>query len=255
MEYIFIILYFILGSVMGSFFYVVATRLSRQESIISPSSHCDYCNHKLKWYELIPVLSYIIQRGRCRKCKKTLSLSYPVIEIITGVLYAVNYHVFGFSYTALISLIFISALIIVIISDIEYMIILDEVLIVSVILIIIVNILDVGLFHTFEKIGYGCISFLTMYVIKLLGDHLFQKESLGGGDIKLLFLFGLVLGYPIAILTIFMATFIAFPIAIYILISNKDSLIPFGPFLCMSAILMNIWGISFSEIINFIIKI
>ena len=252
--YIYIII-FIFGSIMGSFLNVLAVRLSNNESIIYPRSHCHNCNHKLKWYELIPIISYIIQKGKSRCCHTRIPISYLIVEIVTGALYCTAYHSFGFTNELIISLIFISSLIVVIISDIEYMIILDEVLITGVILIIITMIFSIGLFPTFEHIGYGCLAFLTMYAVKLVGDALFKKESLGGGDIKLMFLFGLVLGYPIAVLTIFLATFIAFPIAIYVLFSSKDNLIPFGPFLCMSAILMNISGVTFTEIINFIIQI
>ena len=93
-----------------------------------------------------------------------------------------------------------------------------------------------------------------MYAIKLLGDKLFKRESLGGGDIKLMFLFGLVLGYPLAVCTIFLATFIAFPIAIIIMFLDKENVIPFGPFLSMSAILLLISKISFTDIIKFLIK-
>ena len=255
MEKIFLVIFFILGSVMGSFFHVVASRLSKGESIVKPGSHCHYCNHNLKWYELIPIFSFLFLRGKCSKCSAKLPLSYLLIEIITGILYSVAFHVFGFSYDLIIGLIFISSLITVIISDIEYMIILDEVLILATIFIIIFMTISSGLYYTFEHIGYGALAFLTMYGVKLLGDNLFKKESLGGGDIKLLFLFGLVLGYPLAMCSIFLATFIAFPVALYILFSSKDNIIPFGPFLCMSAVLLLIWGIKFSEIINFIIQI
>ena len=85
------VIFFILGSVMGSFFHVVATRLSNDESIISPGSHCHVCDHKLKWYELIPIISYLIQRGKCRKCHEVLPLSYIIIELVTGMLYTVCY--------------------------------------------------------------------------------------------------------------------------------------------------------------------
>ena len=83
----FYVIFFILGSVMGSFFHVVATRMSNEESIVTPSSHCHICDHKLKWYELIPIVSYLIQGGKCRKCKETLPLSYLIIEVVTGILY------------------------------------------------------------------------------------------------------------------------------------------------------------------------
>ena len=105
-----------------------------------------------------------------------------------------------------------------------------------------------------NKILSAILAFITMYVIKLIGDHLFKRESMGGGDIKLMFLFGLVIGYPLSICNIFLATFIAFPIAIYLLLSRKDNLIPFGPFLAMAAILIHISKIDINSVIDFILK-
>ena len=83
---------------------------------------------------------------------------------------------------------------------------------------------------------------------------MFKQESLGGGDIKLMFLVGLVIGYSMSICNIFLATFIAFPIALYLLIRKKDNIIPFGPFLGMSAIILYVWGLSFTDIIGFLIN-
>ena len=94
MEKLYLIFFFILGSIMGSFYHVLATRLSKGMSIIRPASHCEKCNHELKWYELIPILSYIFQGGKCRKCKTPLPLSYLLMEICSGMLFAVCYHVF-----------------------------------------------------------------------------------------------------------------------------------------------------------------
>lgn len=253
MDTLYIIIFFIFGSIMGSFYHVLSTRMSKGLSFIKPPSHCEKCNHQLKWYELIPIVSYIIQKGKCRWCKTELPISYLLIEICTGILFAVCYHVFGFSIELISALIFVSALIIVIVSDIEYMIILDEVLIVSVFSIIIVNIIDIGLYKTTLNILSGIGAFITMLLIKKLGDIIFKQESLGGGDIKLMFLIGLVIGYPMAICNIFFATFIAFPIALFLLIFKKDNIIPFGPFLSMSAILLYIWGLTFTDIINFLI--
>ena len=254
MDSLYIIIFFVLGSIMGSFYHVVATRLSKEESIIKPPSHCESCNHKLKWYEMIPIISYIIQGGKCRHCKAKISPSYLLIEVCTGILFAVCYHVFGLSIELITSLIFVSALIIIIISDIEYMIIPDEVLIFATFGIIIIDIIDVGLYEATLKVLSGIGAFATMLLIKKMGDKLFKQESLGGGDIKLMFLIGLVLGYPMSICNIFFATFIAFPIALYFLISKKDNIIPFGPFLSMSGILLYIWGITFTDIITFLIR-
>ena len=237
---------------MGSFFHVVATRMSNDESIITPSSHCHICDHKLKWYELIPIVSYIIQGGKCRKCGSYLPLSYLVIEIVTGILYAVCYHEYGLSPELIISVIFISILIIVIVSDIEYMIILDEVLVfgsvITIIFYLILYGLDVTVYHVLD----AALAFVAMYALKLLGDFIFKKESLGGGDIKLMFFFGLVIGLPLSVVTIFVATFIAFPIALFVLFSRRDNMIPFGPFLSMAAILILISGINIDDIVNII---
>ena len=263
MEWLYLIVFFIFGAVMGSFYHVVATRLSNDESIIYPASHCPKCNHKLSWYENIPVMSYLFLRGRCKECHSSIPLSYLIVEIVTGLLFAVSFHCFHFSYNQIISLIFISTMIIVIVSDIEYMIILDEVLIAGALLIIItflivlimedgiyIGILELILAHIVPGVG----AFLAMYALKLFGDRAFRKESLGGGDIKLMFLFGLVLGFPLAICTIFLATFIAFPIALIVMFTNRENIIPFGPFLSMSAILILISKVDFSRIVDFLIK-
>lgn len=253
MENLYLLIFFIFGSIMGSFYHVLANRVSRGESIISPPSHCENCNHQLKWYELIPIISYIIQGGKCRKCHTKMHMSYLLMEICTGVLFAVCYHAFGLTLELITSLVFVSSLIIIIISDIEYMIILDEVLIVSIFAIIIVDIFNIGIYDTCIKILSGLGAFATMLLIKKLGDAIFKQESLGGGDIKLMFLVGLVIGYPMAICNIFLATFIAFPIALLLLITKKDNIIPFGPFLSMSAIILYIWGLTFTDIITFIL--
>ena len=254
MQTILYIIFFIIGAIMGSFFHATATRLAKEESIIKPSSHCHYCNHKLKWYELIPIISFIIQKGRCTSCKKKLPISYIIIEIATGILYSISYHAFGLGSELIIALSFISILIINIISDIEYMIILDEVLLFGICLIIILYFFLFD-FHTCAyHIIDGIIDFFIMYAIKIIGDLVFKRESMGGGDIKLMYLFGLVVGYKLSIVTIFLATFIAFPIAIVILISRKNNLIPFGPFLSMAAILILISKVNINEIIGFLIS-
>ncbi len=254
MEIFYKIMFFIIGAVMGSFFHVVATRLSNDESIIKPGSHCPKCNHYLKWYENIPIISYLLLRGKCSKCKSKIPLSYIVVEIVTGLLYAACYHSFKFSFDLIVALTFVSTLVTVIVSDIEYMIILDEVLIFSTLLLAILYIfgkgLEVAAYHIYSGVG----AFLAMYAIKWIGDKAFKKESLGGGDIKLMFLFGMVLGLPMSICTIFLATFIAFPVALIILFSDKENIIPFGPFLSMAAILIMVSKIQLTDLLELIIK-
>lgn len=254
MDAFIIIMFFIIGTIMGSFFHVVATRLSNDESIIYPNSHCPRCNHYLKWYENIPVISYLLLKGKCRKCNSKIPISYLIVELITGLLFSVCYNSFGLTLQLIISLIFVSSLIIVIISDIEYMIILDEVLIVSTLIIALIYIFGFGLKEAAYHIYAGIGAFLAMYTIKIIGDKAFKKESLGGGDIKLMFLFGLVLGFPMSICTIFLATFIAFPIALIILFSSKENVIPFGPFLSMAAILILVSKLNLTDILEMLIS-
>ena len=251
MEVFYLVIFFVFGTVFGSFFHVVATRLANDLSIIKPGSHCPRCNHFLKWYENIPIFSYIFLRGKCSSCSAKIPISYLVVEIITGLLFSVCYHSFGLTREILIALVFVSSLIIVIISDIEYMIILDQVLIAGTFLIIIIYAVFFGLEECAYSIYSGIGAFLAMYLIKLLGDKVFNKESLGGGDIKLMFLFGLVLGFPMSIVTIFLATFIAFPVALFILFTNRDNVIPFGPFLSMAALLLFVSKFDIGDILGF----
>lgn len=254
MEWYFLVIFFVFGTVMGSFYHVVATRLSNDESIIYPSSHCLKCNHKLRWYENIPIISYVMLRGRCSSCHSSIPISYFIVEIVTGLLFAVCFHSFKLSFDLVIALVFVSSLVIVIVSDIEYMIILDEVLMFSSLLIVILYLFGVGFEQTAYHVYAGIGSFMTMYAIKILGDKAFKKESLGGGDIKLMFLFGIVIGYSLSICTIFLATFIAFPIALFILFTDRENIIPFGPFLSMAAILLLVSKLSLVDILNFLVR-
>ena len=92
------ILFGIIGTILASFYMVVAHRLPKEESIVTPPSHCEYCNHKLGPLDLIPVLSYLFLKGKCRYCKKHLSITYPLIELVQGLLFALGYYLYGLSY-------------------------------------------------------------------------------------------------------------------------------------------------------------
>jgi len=239
MEYYYLIVFFILGSVMGSFYNVVGERMPKGESILRPKySYCPNCNKRLKWYELIPIFSYIIQLGKCRNCKKEISAMYLFIEIVTGALFAVSYYSFGISYELIISLALVSFFSIVIVSDLTYMIIPDEVTLVTSIIIIIANFLNLGIKGGFIQLGYGVITFTFMYLIMLLGNFLFKKESLGGADVKLMFIAGLALHPILGILVVFIASCIALPISLIILLTDNEHMIPFGPFLVASIVLL-----------------
>lgn len=245
-----VLLFFVLGTVFGSFYNVVGYRVPKGESLIYPSSHCTKCNHKLGALELIPILSFLFLGGKCKKCKDKISWFYPIFEFISGILFALSFVVYGFSLECLLSIVFISMLLIIIISDYQTMTIPDSILIVFSIFIIILKYFIVGI----EGIGISLLhalgAFVFMLLLKLFGDFLFKKESMGGGDIKLLAVFGLMFGFPMSIVSVFLAAIIGFPISLIMLKNHNSHEIPFGPFLAVSAILIVLLKIDMNYIIN-----
>ncbi len=233
MKALYSIFIFILGLIMGSFYNVVGLRLPKKQSLITPRSHCPECNHQLKWYENIPVLSYLFLKGKCKNCKEPISLMYPLIELLTGIMFLLNYLLFDFTEPFYISLVISSLLSIIFVSDTKYYIIDDEPLIAATILIIIIRFIFEGPSCMLNIIVGGTSAFLFAYSLRIFGFIVFKQEALGGGDIKLSFLAGIILGGKLGILYIIFASFLAFPYAIYISF-KKSNMVPFGPFLITS---------------------
>ena len=229
---------FIIGLIMGSFFGVVGSRLPEGKSIFKPRSHCTYCNHELKWYELIPVFSYVIQGGKCRSCKKKLSIFYILVELITGILFALSYFVFGYTNEFFISLLISSFLVITIVSDINYLIIPDEVTLFFSSMVFLLKLCLYGPKIALYSILSGILMFCLMYCIMILGNKMFKKESLGGADIKLMFFIGLILTPSLSIFNIFVSSVLALPVSLISLSRNKNNVIPFGPFLLMGTLII-----------------
>ena len=180
MQTYYLVIVFIYGLLLGSFYNVVGYRVPNNISILKPRSFCPKCKHELRWYELLPVLSYIIQRGKCKKCKCSISIFYPIIELLTGLLFALSYYLFGFSLEFLISILTVSFLVIVIVSDFNYLIIPDEVTITFSILSIVIQLIFGGFSLAVTSLIYGLFLFGLMLVIMLLGNKIFKEESLGG---------------------------------------------------------------------------
>ena len=143
-------------------------------------------------------------------------------------------------------------LVIVIVSDIRYMVICDEVLIIGNILIFILLIISIGFKASMMSLIYGIASLLIMLSIKTLGDIIFKKESMGGGDIKLMFTFGLVLGIPSSVASIFIASFIGLPISLIMMKKNSSHELPFGPYLSIGAIILLLSGV---DVVNVLVNI
>ncbi|HHT38098.1 MAG TPA: prepilin peptidase [Mollicutes bacterium] len=252
-ELLYATLFFILGIIMGSFYNVVGYRLPNNISLIKPSSHCPNCNKKLGFFELIPIISYIIQFGKCKKCKQRISIFYPIIELSSGLLFALSYLVFGLTSELFVALVFSSTLLIVILTDIKYMIISDEVLLFSGIMIIIGRLMtDYEITALLLNI---IIPFMFLLIVKISGDFFFKKESLGGGDVKLMIVIGLALGWQTSIITVAFASFIALPISLVILAVKKTNVIPFGPFLSLASLILYYFSIDFTVIFNLLVNV
>ena len=229
---------FLFGTIFGSFFNVVGWRLPVGLSLVKPGSFCPKCKHKLKWYENIPIIAFLIQGGKCRKCKKKIPSFYIIIETMTGVLYALSYWIFGFSFEFVLSLLMISFFVIVIVSDTNYLVIPDEVTVTFSILVIFARFIFIGADNALLFLIYGISGFVIMYLLMLFGNFLFKKESLGGGDIKLMFFIGCSVGPWMSLATIFLSSFIALPLSLILYFKSKDSVIPYGPFLLVSSLII-----------------
>lgn len=252
MEIFYIILFFIIGTYMGSFYTVIGLRLPKGESFLISRSKCDQCKCELSLLEMIPIVSYFLLGRKCKHCKSKIDSLSTYIEFFTGILFAVSYYSFSFTPELLIALGIVSLLIIVIVTDLQYLIIPDELLIFFSIYFIVVQLVSTGLKNTLIHIGTGIFLFLVMYLIMLLGNKLFKKESMGGGDVKLMFLFGLVLDPLLGTLSIFLGSLFALPMSLFLYYSDKEKVIPFGPFLLMAFAFMYFAKIDSASIINWL---
>ena len=255
MDAIYLILFFLFGLCFGSFFCVVGDRLGKGESFIKGRSHCDICNHPLVWYDMIPLVSFLLQKGKCRYCKGSIFPISFFIELFTGLLFMISYYSFGFSSELIIALLAVSLTMIVLTSDLLYFIIPDEVLIFFSICFLVVQFFRLGPIDALLQLGSGIVLFLVMYGLLCFGNLIFKKESLGGGDVKLLFVIGLVLNPFLGLISIFLASFIALPIALLLYYTKKEKMIPFGPFLLISFLFLFFCKITTEDIITFILSI
>ncbi len=223
-----IIFFFLIGLFMGMINVLFGLKTSIHKKHLNV---CEYCDVKYKWYELIPLYSFVTMRGNCIYCGKKLNIVYPLLELMNGFLFSLAYIYYGFSYELIIMLLLTCLLTIIYISDFKYYIIPDNPLIVFSVIVLILKFVFFG-FQTFIiSVLSGAIIFLFMYFVKIVGNFLFKRESLGDGDIKLAMFFGFVMGIRLAIVSLIIGSFLAFPIAIYYSLTGKDKEIPFGPYL------------------------
>ena len=242
MNIYYICMFAIIGYYLGDLYSNIGYRLPKHEVIRYPS--INNSDNKINLIKLIPVFGYFILR------KNGYYITSLLFQILSSILFVVTYLMFGISLHTLFILTFISLLLITIVSDYYYMIICDEILIIfGIILLIEIYLLD-GINGLINSLIGGLVSFVVMFLIKRIGDFLFRKESMGGGDIKLLLIFGIVLGLPTSLFTIFIGSLIALPASIITLKGNDNHIIPFGPFLSMIAIFLILFNSTITNLLK-----
>lgn len=240
------LLFLVLGLVIGSFLNVVIFRMDDLKSILNSRSHCPNCKQILKWYDLIPFISFILLRAKCRFCGKDISWQYPLVEIGTGILFLLLYLSFGVTFGAIFYLIIFSLLIVVFVYDLKTE--LTPELFVWIALVL--AFLGGSYFGHFGFINmvYGALVGGGVLAILVYGSILFggaKEKWMGIGDIKLGVILGFLVGFPAAIFGLFLAFLIGSVVGlIYIKVAHKtikDSL-PFAPFLILATFLTLIFG-------------
>jgi leader peptidase (prepilin peptidase)/N-methyltransferase len=253
-EWYFSIYAFVFGAIIGSFLNVLIWRLPRHENFITKRSHCPHCDAMIRWYDNIPMISYLILGGRCRHCKAPISAQYPLVEIATGLLFLVSFRLYGLSYHMALVDVIIAMLLVVTIVDFRHYIIPDMVTIPGIVIGLafsLVNPLITPLESVIGLVAGGA----SLYLLAVLGDFLFKKESLGGGDIKLAAMLGAWLGWQNIIIVFFGGALLGLMFAIIQIARSKEMrakrLIPFGPFLSLAAVIALFWG---EKLITFYIQ-
>ena len=224
-----IILFFIFGLAVGSFLNSVIHRLETGESIVKKRSYCPHCKKILSWFELIPLMSFILQGGKCRKCHKKISWQYPLVELLTGAFFAfIGFNIFW--------LFVVSCLIVIFVYDLKHYIIPNEVIYPAIIIAFLYRLF--GGFNYFLAAIIAGVFFLVIVLIS-------KGKWMGVGDIKLALFMGLILGWPKILVALFLAFLIGALVSVILILFKKKTLksrIPFGPFLSGATIVAMFWG-------------
>ena len=234
MHILYLIIFFILGIFLGDIYTSIGIKLPMKENIFRLKKYCSKCKHEFNFTESIPIFSYIFLRGRCKYCHSKMDDMPIYMELFTGILFALSYYAFGLSWSLLIALGIVTMLIIISVSDMSYYIIPDEVLIFFAGFFLIINCLNNGLLYALFSLLSGILLFGLMYFIMWFGSIIFKKECLGGGDVKMMFVFGIVLHPILGLISIFIGSILALPVSLIFLWKKNDKMIPFGPFLLIS---------------------
>jgi leader peptidase (prepilin peptidase) / N-methyltransferase len=234
-----------IGAVIGSFLNVLIYRLPKNANFVTGRSHCPRCSALVKWYDNIPLISFIILRAKCRSCHAPISWRYPLVELLTAGFFLLALHLYGLAPQAAIVSVFFCLLLVVTAIDFEHYLIPDKITVPGMIL---------GLAFSFVSPTVKPLDALiglvaggaSLYLLALIGDFVFKKESLGGGDIKLAAMLGAFLGWKSIIIIFFGAAVLGLLYAVIVMIFSQrmrqERLIPFGPFLSLAALVALFFG-------------
>lgn len=243
------IIIFIFGIIFGSFFNAVVYRVPLEISISKGRSICPSCKHSLNAFDLVPVFSWLFLGRKCRYCHGKIPARYPLVELITGVVFLFAYYYFGYNWNLLIYLSFYSMLLITTLIDYDHMIVSDGVLIIC------SAISFVGILLSKSPILYhltgALVGFLIYLVVYLVSMAFYKKEAFGFGDVLLITAIGLVLGMKNTILTAFLAFYVALVFIVIMRFVGKKfkakQEVPFGPYICIAAFIVSIYGETMME--------
>ncbi len=238
-EYYYAFTFFVIGLLFGSFSNVVIYRCPHGKSVVRPRSSCSKCNKFIAWYDNIPVLSWLLLRGKCRNCKTNISIRYPLVELINGFLFLGLYLKLGISWTLLESIVFVWSLTVASFIDLDHMILPDKFTLSGIVIGLVGAILSPEREWMPAVLGV-LIGGGFLWAIAYLYFLIRKEEGMGGGDIKLLAWIGAVLGWTAVPFVILVSSILGTVIGVLLLLRSKNgmkTMIPFGPYLSMAAVL------------------
>lgn len=245
MEYLIV---FIFGAIIGSFLNVCIYRLPLGRSIVTPHSYCPSCKHPIKWYDNVPLISYLVLLGRCRNCKKRIPVRYFIVELVTALSGCVLLYYFSLGAPFFAYALFTLMLITIIFIDIEHQEIPDVLSIPGIFLgMILMTVLQLDSSGSYARsLLNSALGVLagggSMFLLGLIGEAVFKKEALGGGDVKLMAMIGAFLGWKLAGLTFFLAPVLGSGIGLFMKIRFKKEEIAYGPYLSIGGFISLLYG-------------
>ena len=241
------IMVFAVGCCLGSFYNVVVHRLPSGSSIVRPGSHCPQCKHPIAFYDNMPLLSYLILLGKCRYCRAPISIRYPIIEALTGLLTLFLFRHYGFHAQFFIELLFVSLLVVITFIDLDTYLIPDVLSLSGVAAGFALSFLSIRLTWWDSLLGI-LLGGGFFYLIAVGYQYIRHQDGLGGGDIKLLGMIGGFVGWPGVVFTVLAASVVGTAVGLVVMWRTRKGLttmLPFGPFLSAGAVAYIFWGTEF----------